>query len=434
MLRAGAASLDITPSPGHAIPGQWLCRTAERVRDPLLVNALVLESDGVRAGIVSCDVGSLKNRVVQAVRSAVRGELGIPPERLILHATHTHTGPPIMEALGTPCEEDCVARVQEAVVRSISQAAAELQEASVAWGATSAPGLAFPRRFHMADGTVVMHPAKDDPNRLRPEGVPDDTLTAMGVFAADGTAIALAANFACHPICVGGASYYSGDYPGVLCRGLAGLWPGRPVGIYLNGFAGDIGPDDVDSDASGYGEEAMERLGVALAARAAAVLASAPRHRVVPIEGRIRQCTLGIRRPAPESLREAREALGDDLTTIPQDVQLIRYREMLLLEREAAANPSVQAEIIGLRVGDGLLIGWQGEVFSAYSRRIRQVRGGRPTAIVSLVNGAHGYVPTPESFSGGGYETWLVRSSKLEPLAGDRLLSQTMELLTDKWL
>jgi hypothetical protein len=48
---------------------------------------------------------------------------------------------------------------------------------------------------------------------------------------------------------------------------------------------------------------------------------------------------------------------------------------------------------------------------------------------VALANGCHGYVPTPEAFGGGGYETWLCRSSKLEPRAGDKLLLATRDAM-----
>lgn len=116
MLRAGAASVDFTPPPGLPIPGQWLVRYAERVRDPLLVSALVLDDGSQRAAIVSCDALSIKNRVVAQARERILDRCGIPPERLILHATHTHTGAPVMEGLGTHCLDEWVDKQVDALV------------------------------------------------------------------------------------------------------------------------------------------------------------------------------------------------------------------------------------------------------------------------------------------------------------------------------
>jgi neutral ceramidase len=429
-MRAGVAFCDITPGVGEVIPGQWLARYAERVRDPLRVTALAVENDGVRAVIVSCDCCFLSGDLVARVRPRLRDRLCIPPERAFLHATHTHTGPPIGEGLGSPCDPEWVARVAEAIVVASEGAVEALEECELAWSTATAPGLAFPRRYWMDDGAVRMHPAGDDPTLLRPDGVPDETLTALGVFR-PGARLphVVLANFACHPIVVGGALFYSGDYPGAVCRTLRAMLGEGAQALFINGFCADVGPDDVDSPVSGYGEEAMERMGVALAARAALGLLDAPRTSEAPIEGCIERVSIAIRTPAPEALSEARATLGDDLTVIPQDGELIVRRELLLVAREIAVSPTVNAEVIRLRLGDGLLIGWPGEVFSAYARRLRRLSPTPHLVLGCLVNDLHGYIPTREAFAGGGYETWLCRSSKVEEAAGDKLLALTREML-----
>ncbi len=429
MLRAGAARVDITPSPGEAIPGQWLERRAVGVRDALFATALVLESEGRRAGLVSCDVLSLRNRTVHRVRAEADSRLGIPPERLLLHGTHTHTGPPLSDALGTAIDEAWVLRVDDAIAQALHAAAAALQPASIAWHSLLAPGLAFPRRYHFVDGSVRMHPAGDDPGLLRPEGVPDEGLTAMGVFGESGAPIALVASFACHPVCIGSAVEYSADYPGALREGLWALWGKEAQVLYLNGFSADVGPDDVDDSRCGYGEEGLRYLGSELAARVTPGLRQARKAPEVVIEGSLVRTPLEVRQPAAEALESARRALPGDLAEIPQDVELLKARELLLLEREVQEQPVIDAEITLLRIGDGLIVGWPGEIFSAYGRRIRRLSPLRHTMPVALANGCHGYVPTPEAFGGGGYETWLCRSSKLEPRAGDKLLLATRDAM-----
>jgi neutral ceramidase len=431
-MRAGAAFRDITPGVGEVIPGQWLARYAERVRDQLRVTALAVEDAGVRAVIVSCDCCFLSRDLVARVRPRLQVGLGIPPERAFLHATHTHTGPPVGEGLGSPCDPEWVARVAEAIVAASEDAFARLEECELAWSTTQAPGLAFPRRYWMDDGAVRMHPAGDDPMLLRPDGVPDETLTALGVFRPGARLPHIAlVNFACHPIVVGGALFYSGDFPGAVCRTLRSMLGEDAQALFINGFCADVGPDDVDSPVSGYGEEAMERMGVALAARTVLGLLDAPRASEAPIEGCIERVAVAIRTPDPETLAEAQAALGDDLTEVPQDFDLIVKRELLLVAREIAVSPTVDAEVIRLRLGDGLLLGWPGEAFSAYGRRLRRLSPTPRLVLGCLTNDLHGYIPTREAFAGGGYETWLARSSKLEEGAGDKLLALTRGMLRD---
>jgi hypothetical protein len=115
------------------------------------------------------------------------------------------------------------------------------------------------------------------------------------------------------------------------------------------------------------------------------------------------------------------------LREVPQKVEEIKLRELLLVEAERRLHPVLDIEIAGLRVGDGALVALPGEIFAGIGRGIRAARlpavgrptGSRPpdrhTALAELANGCYGYVPTAEAFAGGGYETWLCRSSRLAP-------------------
>ncbi|MBE7490085.1 hypothetical protein HS121_17780 [bacterium] len=64
-----------------------------------------------------------------------------------------------------------------------------------------------------------------------------------------------------------------------------------------------------------------------------------------------------------------------------------------------------------------------GGLFCEFGLRIKE--GGRrlfrEVMVVELANGFFGYVPTPQSFEAGGYETRTARSSQLAPEAGGRL-------------
>ncbi len=431
MLKAGAAEIDITPEVGNNIPGQWLQRTADSVRDPCLVNALVLESGNTRLALVSVDAASLENRVVREARGLVLNVAGIPTDHVLLAATHTHTGPPVSDGLGAAADPKAVAGLAKAIADAVAAASARLGPARLAAWSGEAPGLAFPRRYHMRDGTVQMHPAKDSPELLGPEDEADPTIAGLHVWREDGALLAVSVNFACHPIVVGNAAFYSADYPGGVRRALKRQYGEQATVLYLNGPCGDVGPDNVeDASTSRYGEEWLDRIGSALAgfaigyggvatARDDVALATASTHVRIPI------------RPVPEELVAQAEATlsDDDIAAPPQDVELIKLREVLLVARERRRQDYVEAEVTGAVVGNAVLVGLPGEIFADFGRRIRADSRFAHTLVVELVNGYHGYVPTRKAFAGGGYETWLARSSKLAPEAGDMMVGAAGQLL-----
>ena len=124
-----------------------------------------------------------------------------------------------------------------------------------------------------------------------------------------------------------------------------------------------------------------------------------------------------------EDLREARRwAEGRRLEEMPSTHPEIVYRERLLVEAERREHPSLDIEIAGLRIGDGALVALPGEIFTAIGREIRAASPFAHTALVGLANGCYGYVPVAEAFAGGGYETWLVRSSRLAPATGGQMV------------
>jgi len=432
-MRAGACELDITPAPRGEVPGQWLRRIAGHVRDPLTVSALALESQGRRAAVVSCDVLSLKNRVVSDMRRRLASV--VDPRYLLLAATHTHTGPPVCDVLGSRSDEQYVQALIRSVEEAVRTAFDRLQPARLGWATACAPGFAFPRRWRMADGTVQMHPRKDDPNLVEPEGEADDTLTVLRVCDSAGSPLALCVNFACHAVFISAGQFYSADYPGVVRRAIQGALGNHVPVLYLNGPCGDVGPDDVsDRDETRYGEEPMERIGARLAAFALEVADQAAPSGD-PVLGGAREIIHASVRAVPnEDLRGAEDwAQGRRLDDTPSTQKEVALRELLLVEAERRQHPTLEIEIGGLRIGDGALVALPGEIFAAIGRDIRAESPFAHTAIVELANGCHGYVPTAAAFNGGGYETWLCRSSRLAPetaaqmvVAGHAVLASLM--------
>ena len=94
VLKAGAATADITPPIGYAMWGYGARHDAPSVGvlDPLKARALVLSTGRESIALVSLDLGRSPTRQsTDTIRSRVKAAVGI--EHLFLVASHTHHGP-----------------------------------------------------------------------------------------------------------------------------------------------------------------------------------------------------------------------------------------------------------------------------------------------------------------------------------------------------
>jgi len=161
-LRVGTATAGITPKPGTPMPGYYFNRGSDGVHDPLLAKALVLEHNGTKAALVACDIISLPAAFAQQARARIERDLGIPAARVMISATHTHTGAlPLAGPTRYTLEGQSLALAQEyaqlvpmRIAEAVARANAALQPAQIRAAAGHEPSLTFNRRFLMTDGSI----------------------------------------------------------------------------------------------------------------------------------------------------------------------------------------------------------------------------------------------------------------------------------------
>ncbi len=100
-MLAGFGKEIINPPVGAELSGYGYYRERRNtgVMDNLYARCLYVEKDGLAAAAVSCDLLGLTGEVCSRVRDFA-SSIGIPPERLMLCATHTHTGPTVADLEG----------------------------------------------------------------------------------------------------------------------------------------------------------------------------------------------------------------------------------------------------------------------------------------------------------------------------------------------
>lgn len=143
-FRAGFARVDITPPTGPSTIGYGPeAMRARGWRGRLYARAMVLEdAAGERIALVQLDLGMASIYLHRQVAARTAGPSGIGADRLLLTATHMHSGPghflavPALDAFGGAAagfDQDLADSLSARIARAVNQAAGELREARAAW-------------------------------------------------------------------------------------------------------------------------------------------------------------------------------------------------------------------------------------------------------------------------------------------------------------
>jgi hypothetical protein len=171
-LLAGLATVDITPPVGWRMYGSYREQFAGSVHDPLYAKAIVLEQGNERAAFVVCDVCYISRRFSERVRERASDLTGIPASKIIVCATHTHSGPDYDGLLrefrherdvrdrGSDVHEpiDYFVQLSERSAQAVVEANKRARPATLRVVYAQQHDVAFNRRFTMHDGSVRSSP------------------------------------------------------------------------------------------------------------------------------------------------------------------------------------------------------------------------------------------------------------------------------------
>ena len=226
-LEAGAAKVELAVELGTPLDGHvWrMGRGAVQTHDALWVRALYLKKGDTALFLVSADLHSISEALRERVLDLVPG--GVPDQRVILTATHTHSGP---GGLNAPWLDR---------KRSGRFMPGFLEETARHFSA--AMRAAYDGRKRAVMGYAVSEERSLTRNAFAEDGTLDTQLGVVRVEDSDGTPIAIIANFAATPSTVSDRHAFalSADFPGRFCDSLEGMSASGMVAFYLNGASGD---------------------------------------------------------------------------------------------------------------------------------------------------------------------------------------------------
>jgi len=435
-LRAGAVAIDITPRRFPVIVnGGVMAKSADKAFDPLFARALVFDDGLTRLALCVVDSCLMPRELLDAAKAAASRSTGIPTERMMVSATHTHAAPSVAPALGTPSDPAYPAFLQAKIAEAIIAANGRLEPARVGWAAVDAWEQTYSRRwilrpdrmqrdpFGQPSGRARMHPGYENPDALGPSGPVDPALSLISVQTRAGRPLALLANFSMHYM---GAPALSSDFFGRFAAGV-GRWIGAGddagfVGVMSQGTSGDLQWGDYSrprtpNDLDGYAESLMRRV--------AAVYPEIRHDEAITLA--MAEARVSLRRRVPD---EARLAWARPLVAAlagrpPRTREDVYAQEQLYLHAEPVRELKLQA----VRIGAIGLTAMPNEVFGLTGLKLKAWSPLPATFNVSLANGADGYIPPPEQHALGGYTTWPARTAGLEVQAEPVIVEKVLSLL-----
>ena len=424
---AGAAREDITPKVGTLLYGYTPDTVSTSVHDPLQTTAVAFRQGKETAVLMTVTVGDFGTALCDEIRGKIGKETGLPPERIIVASTHTHSAPNVsgIEGWGDIDRDYADGILFPAMIKACRDAIAGLRSAEIAVGVVKSE-VGINRRQQFRDGSIGLG--------QNPWGCCDPYMTCIAVRDADtGKGIVNMIHYGCHGTAAGNNHEITRDWSGIMTDRLE-----AETGIltaYWNGAQGDVGPRLTNGSTVGNIRFVEELGGVAAQDALRAWKALGPYK-----EGSLTVCEGDLRIPRkplpPED--EVRAKLGS--YSDPDALINLRrleyaYYKAVADEYEAGCPPYEKDCVIQqtvVSVGDVTFLPFPFEIFAETSMRFRTYSPYRYTLCLSNSNGYNAYLPTEDQIVRGGYEIGCFLYSSAHPLVNNAdqvILNETFRIM-----
>jgi hypothetical protein len=418
--RVGVARRDITP-PGGIYARNWGCaphETAEGIHRPLWATVLSLgrHDGGPPLVLASLDLGWWASpNDSWPLRNRVLGELGLDSSRLMIHLTHTHSGPSLSprhaQRPGGALIEPYLKKLGQSLGEAAREAVAQARPAVISW-ASGRCGLAGHRNLPQYDGARVLCGF----NPARPA---DDTVLVGRVTDSQGCLLATLVNYACHPTTLGGGNrLISPDYVGALRQTVEQATGGAPC-IFLQGASGDLGPRRSYEALPEFADRNGRQLGHAVLSNLEGMLPPGKRLRFAGVEES--GAPLAIWQEVTRGPSQYLAALQGDvdlpLKDLPSAEQISaqirdcrdpvlaeRLRRRLVMRQGLGEGPSVRLPYWVWMLGEAVLVGVAAEAHSDLQRELRRRFPQLAVAVLNIVNDYYSYLPPATDYPANSYQ------------------------------
>ena len=418
-LRVGSAAIEIPADDTMDMAGgihPWKAKGAEA---PLRATAIVLALGEEKLAICSCDVLFVQKDFVDPALAKIEAATGIPPQRVLVHATHTHSAPSATRVHGYQRDprfvEGLATSIADAVIAAHAALAAH-PDCRLRYRLGEESSVGQNSRILLGDGTIFWIGNRDD--AVRPTGPFDPELPVMAFETADGKPVATLFNHSTH--CIGSreGGKRSPAFYGLAAQELEAEQGGHHV--FLQGASGSTHNLTVPP------AEMVIRIKEAVN-RARITATPRPVHRLdaikEPFEFRVRVFDESAEEEAVKgycSKRVGSEEAAEGIALVFRT-----QRAEIAPHQGETRTTSIQTLVIG----DVAIVGVPAEFFTVLGLEIKRQSPFRHTVIAELSNDWVGYIPDSRGHELGGYQTWTGHHSYSEPGTGERMVATALNQL-----
>ena len=446
-LRAGVAKVDITNT------------DAGPVNDPLYAKALAL-SDGTLTMVLAtvdavaiAEIGFIRNEFFANVRAQLQDQPGLKPEHIVINASHCH---------GSVCA-DVEQRMVQVIGEACQNMVPVTAGAGVGHEDRIMENRRLKLKDGREADVRQAYSLVDDAE-VEAVGPVDPEIGILRLDREDGRTLAVVYNFACHPILGVPNGGNTADISGFASRAIEDNLSDGTLALFLQGCGGDVNPAYYKMvDHLRGGESLGNMLGLStlralrgIPSRDGGVLKiiretmALPRadltQRIEELEAEQAQLLRSLKgininlktfislyvkhhlapdSPSHYSYRYMHEEMmgRTDLARLDEDnrrsietyidnihamEQLTRVRiNMDLLKkhqarREEAGSDTIEVEVVGVRIGDFVLVTFPGELSVQIGLNIKKRSPHELTFVSGVTNGYIYYTPTAEQLQNVG--------------------------------
>ena len=410
-FKVGTGVVDITPPIGVSLAGGLRARKATGIGTRLFAKATVFDDGETPLAIVSVDLCVLGRDFVDAATAIVHERTGIPPERIMVTASHTHAGPYTTPVFGADedLDRDYLTTLPRYIADAATLAHRQLRPAQIGAASGYEESVSHYRRVALKSGGVRNTWMRLDPKEIvGPVGMLDPEVGVLLVGGLEGHPISVVYNYTLHANCHADRSLIDGSYPVRVAEIVEGMIGG--TALYTPGACGNINP---------VGKP--DHVARVLSAEILKVIQRIETTPDVTLQAKKVELELPLRDFSKLRIDAIRRDWPDG-----EDVFTEEWRRL-----KEAGTSSVATSVQALALNDTAFVAVPGELFVEIGREIKKASPFRHTYVVELANDYVGYLPTRKAFDEGGYEVLDARSSKVGPEAGEIVQAECIRILNE---
>lgn len=401
--------------------------------DYLKVTCIALQDESGETSLVfTMDMLGITAVVTNEMRPQVAEATGVPEERIMVCATHTHAAPAMSgDYTGAAAYKQVFLT---GALKAARDAIADLSYAEASYGSTFTENHLFVRHYVHDDGKITASSGITDITRI--VGHPTEADEEMQIIRftrpAESKKDVILMSWNSHPTFHGGVKddQISADFPGPTRDYIESK--GDYLVAYFTGDAGNQAPDssipaekhrmDYREFGESLGQICLDALDSLKPATGTDVKISSQIYAAQANKEKLNML------PQAREVRDIYDTQGRDAANAKaSEYGLYQFLEANAIIRRSTSPDTVDIAMSALSIGDNIsMVFAPYEMFTNHGHALRTETPYDITFVSSCSNGSNSYIPSQEAFDYGCYESYV---ATVAPGTGEELVAEYLKML-----